>query len=63
LYPQLLTEVSKFSGSEVCAIISDDAIGYSKAKNNGFDEIDHRGGILTGDRHCLNPLGELVDCD
>jgi hypothetical protein len=56
-------KVSKFFGGEVSAIVGDDAVGYFKEKNNGFDEVDCRGRILTGDRYCLNPLGELVNCD
>jgi hypothetical protein len=46
---------------EICPIICDDAVWYSKAKNYGLDEVDCGCRILGCYRGCLYLLGELVD--
>ena len=49
--------------SEVGSVVSDDGIGHAEPVDDVQEELDGLLGINRGDRFCLYPLSELVDCD
>lgn len=48
---------------ELCAVVSDELVGYSEASDDILEELDR--GVLVDlcDGFCLGPLGEFIDGD
>ena len=57
----LLAELLHLTFRKVCAIICDDAVWKTKAENDLFEKLNHRGCITFTDGLCFNPFGELVN--
>jgi hypothetical protein len=58
-----LTKLLHSPLGQISAIISDDAMWISKAKNQLLQEFDCCGCITIADRLGLNPLGEFMNSD
>ena len=56
-------EFLKVVAREVGSVVGDDGIGHAEPVDDVLKELDGLLGIDCGDRLCLYPFGELVDCD
>ena len=58
-----VAELQEFLSVELCAVVSDYGVGYSKWMDDISEEQHSLFSLDPCDRSDLNPLGEFVDCD
>jgi hypothetical protein len=61
--PVPVRKIQELLVREVGPVVCDDGVGHTKSIDDVQENFDSFLGAGLDDRFCLNPFGELVDCD